>query len=308
MPGLAVFLLCTGLSPNIPFPIAKPAIATHPSPVAHEQPIRSADQPKPTGPLLVEIARSAEERTEADREAAYKAEDARNNTLLTVFNGVLALVAALQFIYIVRQERWMRASAEAARDSANAAQEAVDATQRIGEAQTRAYVDISRAIVIFLEFAGGVDAQPLVSITARNTGQSPARNFVWNPSIQYIALGNPTHQKYSNLGSNWRETQGVVIPIEGEVEDSALFSGMMLYAFFRETGEPKDEIMVRIRIEFEFLDAFERPVSDEAYFVGIFSRMQSGTSLGTPWGESKWKGNAQRIHKLKDWPTDGASK
>jgi hypothetical protein len=92
-------------------------------------------------------------------------------------------------------------------------------TRRIGEAQVRAYVDIAAASVVFASLAQGVappvDVQPFVNITAKNYGQSPARNFVWNPTIECFGMGQQTKSIARELGANWREIRGVGISAGG---------------------------------------------------------------------------------------------
>ena len=104
-------------------------------------------------------------------------------------------------------------------------------TRRLGEAQVRAYVDIRAATVVFLQMTEGAvplaDVQPLVRITAKNTGQSPARNFVWHPTVHYCSFSTPIRNLYRRLGGNWREIAGIGIPVGEEHSGGAMVTNFM---------------------------------------------------------------------------------
>jgi hypothetical protein len=124
--GLATLLIASA-----PIPVQKP-LAEHSNQESIQHPGESHQGSRPGNrgteetPLVVKLARTKEGDTQAAEDAAYKAEDTRNNTLLMVFNGLLFLVAALEFVWIVRQERWMRESVKAANQGVAAAQKSAD--------------------------------------------------------------------------------------------------------------------------------------------------------------------------------------
>jgi hypothetical protein len=67
----------------------------------------------------------------------------------------------------------------------NAGEKQVAETRRIGEAQVRAYVHIKFIVLDFV-----FDALcPRIGFIAANTGQSPARTFIWNMTLQYAGNG-----------------------------------------------------------------------------------------------------------------------
>jgi hypothetical protein len=73
--------------------------------------------------------------------------------------------------------------------------------REIGEAQVRAYVSIKAATIEFM-----LDAiHPCVKFIAYNSGQSPARNFVWNITLQYA--GAPANRE-SMLNEKWLQGTG----------------------------------------------------------------------------------------------------
>jgi hypothetical protein len=143
----------------------------------------------------------------------------------------LATIAIAWFTWSLRRstdklwdagERQLQLLSETSASQSRDMQASINETRRIGEAQIRAYVDIRDAAVILIGMPGILnsqqrqDVQPIVRITAKNTGQSPARNFVWNPTVQYFSisnLGHETKSKIGELGGNWRELLGAGISV-----------------------------------------------------------------------------------------------
>jgi hypothetical protein len=190
----------------------------------------------------------------------------------------------------VRQSRDMQAS--------------VNETRRIGEARVRAYVDISNCEILFVGL--GVlsrQAHPMVRIIATNTGQSPARNFVWNPTVQYFnaVVGAPSRSLIRELGSNWRNILGVGIAVNQSETAAAMIPEMELLNFLGESASASGIILVRLRDQFEFEDGFDERNTGEAYFSGMFKRIE-GPKPMTPWGENQWSGQLTRLHRPSDWP------
>jgi hypothetical protein len=188
----------------------------------------------------------------------------------------------------------------------NAGEKQVAVTRSIGEAQVRAYVEISAATLVFSNIAEGVapsfDVQPFIQIAIRNTGQSPAINFVWNPSIQYFGFGTTTKTLHGELGgSNWREIRGIGIAAGTERTEGGIVTGMQLLKFLQENGCGTSSVMVRLRVQFEFENVFNVRIADEAYFSGMFLR-KPGEVIRTPVGNTEWSGQLSRMHKTDDWP------
>ena len=101
------------------------------NPIQHSSDTHEPPAPNQRGteaaPIIIKMVHTPEGDKQAAEAATYKSEDARNNTLLVIFNGALAFVAALELVYIIRQENWMKKSVKAAQDAANAAQTSADA-------------------------------------------------------------------------------------------------------------------------------------------------------------------------------------
>jgi hypothetical protein len=210
------------------------------------------------------------------------------------FAGAVAFFTLALVIVGAWQARRLRQTVEA---TENAAAE----TRRIGETQTRAYVDIATAMAIFLDMPGLNDVQPLVRIVAKNTGQSPARNFVWNTAIQYFSLGEVGRSIEGQLGGNWREIRGAGIPVGGEHVSGALVTGMLLLKFLRADSGPDNVVMIRVRVQFEFEDVFNEHIVNEAFFMGTASKMPDGKSVRTDYGDTQWGGQIHRIERPSDW-------
>jgi hypothetical protein len=187
---------------------------------------------------------------------------------------------------------------------------AVGETRRIGEAQVRAYVDIVSADIFLIGFAGALyrgrpEAQPILKIVATNTGQSPARNFVWNPVLEYTSVGTGSHlNRIRELGRNWRDILGVGIAVGQAHTDSAMVGEMALVRFLQETGNADaTTILTRVRIEFEFEDVFGDRIAGDAYFSGLVNRAPQ--PIATEFGQALWMGKLTRMHRPRDWPAIG---
>lgn len=217
------------------------------------------------------------------------------------FAGAVALFTLALVIVGAWQARRLRQTVEAT-------EKASAETRRIGEAQIRAYVDISSAEIYFVGLGMlSTQAHPMVKIIATNTGQSPARNFIWNPTIQYFSAGIGTTPRSlaREFGSNWRDILGVGIAVGQSHPDAALIPEMELLKFLGEDDGDKGTVLVRLRIQFEFEDVFDKRNIGESYFAGMFKRM-TGQTFRTDWGETQWSGKLARMNRPSDWP-DGKS-
>jgi hypothetical protein len=175
---------------------------------------------------------------------------------LVGFTGVLAISTIGLWIVTwrsgVRQSRDMEA--------------AVIETRRIGEAQVRAYVSIKSAFIGFeTEFE-----HPRIRFVATNTGQSPAKNFVWNVAVQYASMGaTQTHE----FGKNWDKETGFDIPATSDSTPQGAMIPNMSLKIFREKPKPgalvPSVIIARVKLEFRYTDIFDRSWLGEAYFCSI---------------------------------------
>lgn len=220
-------------------------------------------------------------------------------------NATFALAVALFTLALVIVGAWQ---ARRLRQTVEATEKASAETRRIGEAQIRAYVDIRAATVTFLRMTEGValldDVQPLVRITAKNTGQSPARNFVWQPTVHYLSFSDPIGNRYRRLGGNWRAIAGVGIPVGEEHSAGAMVTDMLLLRFLRENSPVTNALLLRVRIEFEYEDVFDRRITDEAYFMGTAAKIPDNGSAQTDFGPTQWQSQMRRIDRPNDWPPE----
>ena len=186
-----------------------------------------------------------------------------------------------------------------------ASEKTIAEMRRIGEAQVRAYVDISSSEIFFIPLGLlGSYAHPMVRIAAANTGQSPAKNFIWNPTVEYYtaSIGDGPRSLTKDLGSNWRDILGVGIAVSQSYVVAAMIPEMELYKFLG-NGVEKDVVLIRLRVRFEYEDVFDRRNTGEAFFAGTFKRTD-GQKFQTPWGETEWSGKLGRLHKSNDWLKD----
>jgi hypothetical protein len=173
-------------------------------------------------------------------------------------------------------------------------------TRRIGQAQVRAYVSIKSVAIRFVDITENM-TYPSVSVVAENSGQSPARNFVWRATLQYICDGQA--RKRGDNGP-WVLSPGKPISARGELEgDSFVVSDMLIDQFFSTTPR-HGPILVRGKIEFKYVDVFDQTVTDEAYFSGITDIVMNTVEPVERWATpritseprfSDWDGN-QSFH------------
>jgi hypothetical protein len=174
-------------------------------------------------------------------------------------------------------------------------------TRRIGEAQVRAYVSIKTAVIAYM----GEWQHPVVGFVALNTGQSPAKNLVWNIAVQYASGGQ---KRTVGVRPNWaNEEIGFDIPAATEsVLQRVGIANISLKAFRDNPGGaamPHPRIViVRVKVDFRYTDVFERDWFGEAYFHGIgpppvgptapmdFPKIEQMTPLGPTSKPNDWDG------------------
>jgi len=219
-------------------------------------------------------------------------------------NATFAGAVALFTLALVVVGGWQ---ARRLRQTVQATQNASAEARRIGEAQVRAYVDIRNADVFFISFAGTLyrgllEVQPVIKIVAPNTGQSPAKNFVWEPTLEYTSIGTAANtNRIKRMGGNWRDILGVTIAVGQSHTDSAMIGEMALVRFLQEAGNINaTSLLVRLRVQFEFEDVFDSRIAGDAYFFGLISRAPQ--SVPTEFGQAFWIGKLTRMHRPPDWP------
>jgi hypothetical protein len=163
--------------------------------------------------------------------------------------------------------------------------------ERIGEAQVRAYVNINLATITFLpEF----NQSPKIMFVASNTGQSPAQNFVWNTTVQYISNGIIRERP---LSDSWVDGGGISIPAAAATDPQGAIVSMMLVNQFI-TEDIKSNIstfVARVRIDFKFTDVFEREWIGKAFFAGVI-----GSQIAAS-GHLQWSGRITSMSPPRDW-------
>jgi hypothetical protein len=218
------------------------------------------------------------------------------------FAGAVALLTFALVIVGAWQARRLRQTVQAT-ETASAE------TRRIGEAQVRAYVDVRDADVFLIGFAGSLyrgqpEVLPVIKIVAPNTGQSPAKNFVWHPTLEYTSIGTAANvSRIRRMGGNWREILGVSIAVGQSHADSAMVGEMAIIRFLHEAGNINaNSLMVRLRVQFEFDDVFDNRIVGDAFFFGMISRAPQ--PVPTEFGQTFWLGKLTRMHRPRDWPSD----
>jgi hypothetical protein len=149
------------------------------------------------------------------------------------------------------------------RQANQAAQAAVTVTREIGEAQVRAYVSIKTAAIYF----GGDTAMPFVVITAANSGQSPARNFVWTTEIRYLTVDENGIE--SEAWPEWLGQPGVDIHSSGEAPAMKIDHDFALVEKIAKWKTLPNRVGVSVTIHYAWLDVFGRLFVDLASFQGV---------------------------------------
>jgi hypothetical protein len=280
---------------------AQPQQRTDTNGNAQQTQIQIAPQPKPVVPSVIQndidrIAHALEaannkqpttdekQRTERDLEAEENI--AKWGMWLVFVGGFEALITAAGVFLVWRT---LRASWAAAA----AAEKAVTETRRIGEAQVRAYLSIQTVRVQFRNDWLPGEAFPSVEIGASNSGQSPARYFLWRPTIQYIS---GTERRQRGLGMVWAEAPGASIPTNETYPSRVLIPDMGIVRFAATGISPSGDVLVRVRIEFSYTDVFDQTITGEAYFAG-FTRWE-----GENHPKNNWRPiNLDSLPAIRDW-------
>jgi len=165
--------------------------------------------------------------------------------------------------------------------------------REIGEAQVRAYVSVKEATIEFM-----LDAiVPCVKFIAYNSGQSPARNFVWNITLQYFG-GKENHE--SGLNETLVEYIGMDIPAGGSHTDAALIPDMSVKQYIEGVVPGLMITIVRAKVDFRFTDVFDKDWFGEAFFGGTMqSRQVSPEDIKR--GVSRWVAQIAPMAKPRDW-------
>jgi hypothetical protein len=143
-----------------------------------------------------------------------------------------------------------------------AGKQAIKETRRIGEAQVRAYVSIKSVTVTFWSLL----EHPIVKFSAFNTGQSPAKNFLWNITIQYAA---GTHRHTLSFNDKWQSRSEIDIPATSDAPSQAAAIPNMPLDSFRGIIDKGLIPVIRVKIDFRYTDVFDQDRFGESYFHGL---------------------------------------
>jgi hypothetical protein len=213
------------------------------------------------------------EKVEASQEQARSEQDLTAQQVAANSAFMSAIIAFFTFIitgigaWLIRETLIATQSAvKEAEKATTAARDAVDETTRIGEAQIRAYLQITNATMHLTRGDPGLVDQrfkPRLSIDVKNFGQSPARWFRYSVVIRYYppmhngfqgSLGHSPRSWGKDIGAgDTRKFTKLVgtCPIENEVIRSAV----------------ETEIHFDIVIRYLFEDVFGNEIEDERVFT-----------------------------------------
>jgi hypothetical protein len=218
--------------------------------------------------------------SESQKESAEEA-IARYNKWLSIFTAILAVATlglggATVGIYF-------------------AGEKAVRETRRIGEAQTRAYVSIKTAGVEFIMEM----SVPHVSFVASNSGQSPARNFIWNVTLQYAA-GKEINSEVA-FYDKWLTSTGMDIPAASDAHPEGALVPMAARGFVENVVPGALMCVVRLKIDFRYTDVFERDWFGESYFSGVMTKHPTVSAEGLKIAPSAWVAQISPVPRPGDW-------
>lgn len=206
-----------------------------------------------------------------------------------IFTAGIAGVSYWQGRLILRAERDTRRGLTIAKRQAEAAEKSAVETRRVGEAQVRAYVAIPEASIEFLgQFQPG-ELHPIITIRAKNSGQSPAQEFVWRATVQYIA-SNQFRERGIN---NWVGEPGFAISANDGATDRLMLPDMALLQFIRSGTPPNPNVLIRIQIVFRYRDVFGTQTVEEVFFAGIADQVLGDTP--------RWTVNLGPMVRPRDW-------
>jgi len=201
-----------------------------------------------------------------------------HHDLLLVFE-TFALVAFTGTLWWSTRRLWQETSTHARH---------MGDTVEISRAQVRAYVSISGCGLNFIEAGAGI-ASPIVSFTAVNNGQSPARNFIWNVTLEYVYLGM---RRRRQLTDRWETNIGSDIPAGSTTSiQSAYIPDMTTRQLENDCSETT--LVVIVKIDFFYRDVFNEVWRDNAFFSGLMTKEVD---------INQWSARISPTPRPSDWP------
>lgn len=209
---------------------------------------------------------------------------------LDALNGAITAIATAFIAWFTLSLR--QATDRLSQDSTRSAIE----QRRIGEAQVRAYVSIKEARIDF----HSAYAHPIVGFVATNSGQSPARNFVWNIDIQYVGEGI---NRTVSFNRKWLEGRGLDIPAGKDADqERAHIADMSAKSFVQSVSPNAQSCLVRVRIDFRYTDVFDQDWFGETYLAAVMAKIAESSDTSSFGEQSHWRaGNLTEMPKPKDW-------
>jgi hypothetical protein len=269
-----------------------------------EQQTNTSEKEKPSNPdkrgtaeLPLVVRPLAAEKTQQEAE-----EDTRDRRDKRWYEGATLVIGVATLLILIVQAIAFFVQAWRLQQTINTMKGLGREQREIGEAQVRAYVSIKAATIEFM-----LDAiHPCVRFIAYNSGQSPARNFVWNITIQYFG---GKENRESRLHEAWIEQTGIDIPATIEYSDAggALIPDMSVKQYIEEAVPGLMITVVRAKIGFRFTDVFDKDWFGEAFFGGTMqSRQVSPEDIQL--GVSRWVAHIAPMAKPRDWDDVGKAK
>ena len=245
--------------------ICEPMLARSNNPAPSPSEIRKPEQPKsaetekPTETdqnrtqnpsLSIKNTPTQKAQKEPSENANGAKDKAYSDWWMVWLTGILALIGFLQLIVFGLQARRLRQTIVAMKELGKEQRE-------IGEAQVRAYVNISSVNMDFF----GPEISPRINIVAFNSGQSPARNFIWSATLKYLPTDPLTETRNGVSNPNWSWSEGFDIPSNSPFHSAHfVISNMSIKQIIAESI-PK--MPVHLRTEFKFKSVFEKEWVDE---------------------------------------------
>jgi hypothetical protein len=175
-------------------------------------------------------------------------------------------------------------------------------TRRIGQAQVRSYINIKSAAIYF----SGKEGLPFVDIVAVNSGQSPAREFMWRPQIRYFA--DDEKGAANEIEDGWGSHPGIDIAAGSETESPFLFvvADFNLLSYIAGCESELERLAVAVCIDFSYLDVFGQRYTEAAYFAGVaeLGDPEENKRKIFPANTSAWYCHLNRIARTPAWDED----
>jgi hypothetical protein len=113
----------------------------------------------------------------------------------------------------------------------------------------------------------GDDGMPFIEMTATNSGQSPAINFVWAPEVYY--LSETVEEVVKDVHPEWAQQPGLDIHSASETGATYVLDDFILAEKIAIDGVVPNRIAVSVTIHYTWTDVFGESFIDYASFAGM---------------------------------------